>query len=45
LSAAANPKGRNAMPADVIGMIEFLLSPAAGYMTGVDVAITGGSYT
>jgi 3-oxoacyl-[acyl-carrier protein] reductase len=44
LSAAANPKERNAMPADVIGMIEFLLSPAASYMTGVDVAITGGSY-
>jgi 3-oxoacyl-[acyl-carrier protein] reductase len=45
LSAAANPKGRNAIPADVIGMIEFLLSPAASYMTGVDVAITGGSHT
>jgi 3-oxoacyl-[acyl-carrier protein] reductase len=44
LSAAANPQGRNAVPADVIGMIDFLLSPAASYMTGVDTAITGGSY-
>jgi 3-oxoacyl-[acyl-carrier protein] reductase len=43
MSAAANPKGRNALPADVIGAIEFLLSPAAAYMTGVDIPVTGGS--
>jgi 3-oxoacyl-[acyl-carrier protein] reductase len=44
MSAAANPRGRNAQPADVVGAIEFLLSPAAGYMTGVDIPITGGSF-
>jgi 3-oxoacyl-[acyl-carrier protein] reductase len=44
MSAAANPKGRNALPGDVIGAIEFLLSPSVGYMTGVDIPITGGSY-
>ena len=43
MSAAANPKGRNALPADIIGAIEFLLSPAAAYMTGVDIPVTGGS--
>jgi NAD(P)-dependent dehydrogenase (short-subunit alcohol dehydrogenase family) len=45
MAAAANPKGRNAAPEDVIGVIEFLLSPSSGYMTGVDTAITGGSCT
>jgi|SRR5579859_3156224 len=43
MSAAANPKGRNALPEDVIGAIELLLSPAAAYMTGIDIPITGGS--
>jgi 3-oxoacyl-[acyl-carrier protein] reductase len=43
MSAAANPKGRNALPEDVLGAIEFLLSPAAAYMTGIDIPITGGS--
>ena len=42
-AAAANPQGRNATPEDVIGAIEFLLSPAAGYMTGVDLPVTAGS--
>jgi 3-oxoacyl-[acyl-carrier protein] reductase len=42
-AAAANPQGRNATPADVVGAIEFLLSPAAGYMTGVDLPVTAGS--
>jgi 3-oxoacyl-[acyl-carrier protein] reductase len=45
MAAAANPKGRNAAPEDVIGVIEFLLSSSAGYMTGVDTAVTGGSCT
>jgi 3-oxoacyl-[acyl-carrier protein] reductase len=44
MSAAANPKGRNAVPEDILGAIEFLLSPAASYMTGIDIPITGGSY-
>jgi 3-oxoacyl-[acyl-carrier protein] reductase len=43
MSAAANPKSRNAVPEDVIGAILFLLSSASGYMTGVDIPITGGS--
>jgi 3-oxoacyl-[acyl-carrier protein] reductase len=44
MSADANPKGRNAQTEDVIGAIEFLLSPGASYMTGIDIPITGGSY-
>jgi 3-oxoacyl-[acyl-carrier protein] reductase len=44
MSAEANPKGRNARVEDVIGAIEFLLSPASAYMTGIDIPITGGSY-
>lgn len=43
MSAAANPKGRNATPEDVLGAIEFLLSPASDYMTGVDLPLTAGS--
>lgn len=43
MSAESNPKGRNARTEDVVGTIEFLLSPAAGFITGVDMAITGGS--
>lgn len=45
MSAAANPKGRNAAPEDVIGVIEFLLSSSASYITGVDTAVTGGSHS
>ena len=43
MAAAANPQGRNATTNDVIGAIEFLLSPSAGYMTGVDIPITAGA--
>jgi 3-oxoacyl-[acyl-carrier protein] reductase len=43
MSAAANPRGRNAHPDDLLGAIEFLLSPAAGYITGVDIPIAAGS--
>jgi 3-oxoacyl-[acyl-carrier protein] reductase len=44
MSAASNPKGRNAIPEDILGAIEFLLSPGSSYITGIDIAITGGSY-
>jgi 3-oxoacyl-[acyl-carrier protein] reductase len=43
MAAKTNPKGRNARPQDVIGAIEFLLSPGAGYMTGADIPVTAGS--
>lgn len=43
MSAASNPLGRNATPADVVGVIEFLLSPDSNYMTGIDIPITAGS--
>jgi 3-oxoacyl-[acyl-carrier protein] reductase len=45
MSAASNPKGRNARPEDVIGAIEWFLSAAAGYVTGTDLAVTGGGST
>jgi 3-oxoacyl-[acyl-carrier protein] reductase len=43
MSAAANPKGRNAKPEDILGAIEFLLSPSSDYMTGIDIPLTAGS--
>jgi 3-oxoacyl-[acyl-carrier protein] reductase len=43
MSAAASPKGRNATPDDILGAIEFLLSAASDYMTGVDIPLTAGS--
>ncbi len=43
MSAAANPQARNAVPQDLTGAIQFLLSPAAGFITGVDIPIAAGS--
>lgn len=43
LAADQHPLKRNASPGDVAPMVEFLLSPAADYMTGVNVPITGGA--
>jgi 3-oxoacyl-[acyl-carrier protein] reductase len=43
MSAASTPKGRNAKPEDILGAIEFLLSPASDYMTGIDIPLTAGS--
>ncbi len=43
MSAAASPKGRNATPDDILGAIEFLLSPASDYMTGINIPLTAGS--
>ena len=42
-AAAANPLGRNATPQDVIGAIQFLLSPAADYISGVSLPIAAGT--
>ena len=42
-AAAANPLGRNAKPEDVIGAIQFLLSPAADYISGVALPIAAGT--
>jgi NAD(P)-dependent dehydrogenase (short-subunit alcohol dehydrogenase family) len=36
------PIGRNAEPEDIAGPAVFLLSPAAGYVTGVDLLVDGG---
>jgi 3-oxoacyl-[acyl-carrier protein] reductase len=43
MSAAGNPKRRNATTDDVISVIEFLLSSGSDYMTGVDIPVTAGS--
>jgi NAD(P)-dependent dehydrogenase (short-subunit alcohol dehydrogenase family) len=40
--ARDTPLGRNAQPEDIAGPAVFLLSPAAGYVTGVDLLIDGG---
>ena len=43
MSAAANPRGRNATPDDLLGVFDLLLSPASEYMMGVDVPVAAGS--
>jgi 3-oxoacyl-[acyl-carrier protein] reductase len=43
MSASANPQGRNATPADLLGAIEFLLSPVSDYVHGIDIPIAAGS--
>lgn len=40
--AADTPMGRNAQPEDIAGPVAFLLSDAAGYVTGVDLLVDGG---
>jgi NAD(P)-dependent dehydrogenase (short-subunit alcohol dehydrogenase family) len=37
-----NPQGRFGTPDEVAGLIEFLVSPAAAYITGVTIPIDGG---
>ena len=41
--AAASPKGRNATVGEVASAIAYLLSPAAGYIHGVDLLVAGGA--
>ena len=43
MSAAANPQGRNATTADLLGAVEFLLSPASDFIHGIDILIAAGS--
>ena len=38
----ASPMGRPGNPEDIANVMEFLTSPAAGYMTGSDVLVDGG---
>jgi 3-oxoacyl-[acyl-carrier protein] reductase len=42
MAAAASPRKRNATPADVVDVIEFLLSPQAEFITGIELPVTGG---
>ncbi len=42
--AASIPLGRIALPEDIAGPILFLLSDAAGYITGQTLHINGGSF-
>jgi 3-oxoacyl-[acyl-carrier protein] reductase len=43
ISASLNPGGRNATVNDVIPAIEFLLSDDSGFVTGINLPITGGA--
>lgn len=41
-SAAGNPLKRNACPADLVGLIEYLFSDHNTFVTGVNLPVTGG---
>lgn len=43
MSASNSPMGRNALPEDLLGAIELLLSDNSDFMTGVDIPVSGGS--
>jgi 3-oxoacyl-[acyl-carrier protein] reductase len=43
MTAQSNPLGRNATPNDLLGALDLLLSPASGYMNGVDIPIAAGT--
>ena len=42
LNAKNHPYGRNAKPNDIIPTIEFFLSEASEYITGVNIPVSGG---
>lgn len=41
-AAQQHPLKRNATPADIAPLVKFLLSEEAGYLTGVNIPVTGG---
>ena len=43
MSASSNPFGRNAVPQDLIGALELLLSAASDYIHGIDIPIAAGT--
>jgi 3-oxoacyl-[acyl-carrier protein] reductase len=43
IAAGQSPWQRNATPKDVVGMIRFLLSSEADYITGANIPISGGT--
>ena len=43
MSMSAAPRGRIATPMDVVGAIEYLLSDASDFITGIELPVTGGS--
>lgn len=43
MAASQAPRGRIAAPSDVVGAIDFLLSEEAGFITGAEIPVTGGS--
>ena len=42
-AAAATPRKRNAIPADIVPAIRFLLSPDSDYLSGVNLPVTAGT--
>jgi 3-oxoacyl-[acyl-carrier protein] reductase len=44
MAAAAAARGRLATPADVVGAIQFLLSPDSDFVTGIELPVTGGGF-
>jgi 3-oxoacyl-[acyl-carrier protein] reductase len=42
MGAAASPRGRLATPDEVVGAIQFLLSPDSDFVTGMEIPVTGG---
>ncbi|HEY9070149.1 MAG TPA: SDR family oxidoreductase [Candidatus Ozemobacteraceae bacterium] len=43
LTAQQHPRKKNALPAEIAPVIAFLLSEGAGYLTGANIPVTGGS--